>query len=1241
MKKIIPAVIIFFVYEGSYALTLNGNRVIFQTNFPKEKFYKINPTEKVSKLFRFKKPLTQKDIEKYFQEGVESIEYAGDLTYYFYGKRNVIDRLLFKEMKLSFENRENSLIGYAKLSPSLKAKRDLLYGEASKKEDLVLNVVFFDFVDKEEIYKKFKDLSLDVLKIYPNGRSAVVKISSKELKKLLNTPSVKYVEEKINNLKLIEPKKDFSKKRNLVSADMMHVKELWDSPYDLNGKDIKVGVVDGGLVRDTHREFIDGGRSRIVRKNIRGISNHATHVAGTIGAEGLNPKAHGMANKTFIYSYYFNDAYFSSAVLKAYLEDDVMITNHSYGYSDKTRLGEYDYEAYAQDDNIYKHPYILQFLAAGNDRGSTGYSDYGITKGPINSKNVFTIGAVKTDKKLTYFSSTGPVRDGRVKPDLVADGWSLYSCGGDSDSSYVNMSGTSMATPSATGAAVLAAEAYKNVTGEDIRADILKAVLFNSAEDLGREGPDYEYGYGFINLKKAVDLINTLNTSSPLIYTDSIAHQEEKVLTFYVNEQKDVKITISWIDPAGDPNNQERTLVNDIDIKVVGNGKVYYPYTLDKNHPDAPAVKIMPNHTDNSEQIEIKNMPKGRYTLIIKGTLITTDKQDFAIASTVPLLSEVFSVIEFNPKDLYFGNVSVFKESVHKSVEIKNSGSKDLTIYNIDLLNKEDFFINFDISNGCPSSYPFILSPSKKCDFEIYSKPSKEGEIVSKIEISNDSSNDSEASLNLKVDAIDDAPKIALSHELKFDFDSEKDILDKESGWSLEEGCLRSKKIENSQKTDYSFTAKVLKGGEIFFNYSISSELDYDYFKFYINGEEEYSDSGIKKHISYSKTLPKEGEYKFDFEYVKDFEVSLGEDSFCIDYIDIKNAVFEGWTFENTEVLKTSSWKVLSVLNQGVSKLKVSDISLDDKNFKIDFSKGEKPCKKGTFELKQNEYCTFAIAFSPKKEGEYETVLKIESNAKNEMKEIVLKGKGIKTPSKSKTDKYLSFVTFIYKTVFDMDSLSVSDDIKELKNRLSQGESAFKIVKELMESSKFKSLALSDAKYVNILFSLTKDNDSSLYQKYLSDLKNKKITRNLIRDDLLLKSSSWISFCKESGVTAFSNEDKIEGFIERFYNYSLGRDSDKGGLEYWKRSLINRDKNGVEIGVYFFLSPEFQSKKVSDKELIVSLYRTFLNREPDQGGLNYWLGRMKEGLGKRELIKGFAYSKEFGEIASDYGVDAY
>jgi subtilisin family serine protease len=52
---------------------------------------------------------------------------------------------------------------------------------------------------------------------------------------------------------------------------------------------------------------------------------------------------------------------------------------------------------------------------------------------------------------MTSFSGWGPVDDGRIKPDIVAKGYNVYSTNSTGDAAYTTMSGTSMATPTVTG----------------------------------------------------------------------------------------------------------------------------------------------------------------------------------------------------------------------------------------------------------------------------------------------------------------------------------------------------------------------------------------------------------------------------------------------------------------------------------------------------------------------------------------------------------------------------------------------------------------------------------------------------------------------------------------------------------------------------------------------------------------------------------------------------------------------
>ena len=68
---------------------------------------------------------------------------------------------------------------------------------------------------------------------------------------------------------------------------------LYPGPFSLDGTGVKVGIWDAGRVRKTHQEF---NSIRVVDRNASaGLDDHATHVAGTVGASGVTASAKGMA----------------------------------------------------------------------------------------------------------------------------------------------------------------------------------------------------------------------------------------------------------------------------------------------------------------------------------------------------------------------------------------------------------------------------------------------------------------------------------------------------------------------------------------------------------------------------------------------------------------------------------------------------------------------------------------------------------------------------------------------------------------------------------------------------------------------------------------------------------------------------------------------------------------------------------------------------------------------------------
>ncbi|HTD98733.1 MAG TPA: S8 family serine peptidase [Mucilaginibacter sp.] len=445
----------------------------------------------------------------------------------------------------------------------------------------------------------------------------------------------------------------------------------------------KLAIWDGGWVYKAHQEF--AGKT-ITLKDTSFVIDHATHVSGTLLAKGVYAPAKGMAfNAGTLLSYDFNNdvAEMSAAA------SNLLLSNHSYGDEAGWNFNEgnnhwewfgipgdtvdytfgfYSDRAQAWDKIAFNAPYYLIVEAAGNSRGSTGpavgetYYGYRsasdqtfINKGPrpagissnnsydcisstANAKNILTIGAINplpngpTNSQsiaTTFFSSWGPTDDGRIKPDLVGNGLNVLSAGSSSPTSYITFSGTSQATPNITGSLYLLQEYYaeKNA-GNFMRAATLKGLACHTAFDAGNVGPDYIYGWGLLDMKKAAQAI-TDNSVKSLIREVSLAQGKQQNYNVVASGNGALVATISWTDPEGtittDGTINSRTpkLVNDLDIRVSDGTTTFTPWVLDPANPGAAATKG-DNIRDNVEQVYIANATPGKaYTITVshKGIL--------------------------------------------------------------------------------------------------------------------------------------------------------------------------------------------------------------------------------------------------------------------------------------------------------------------------------------------------------------------------------------------------------------------------------------------------------------------------------------------------------------------------------------------------------------------------------------------------------------------------------------------
>lgn len=106
---------------------------------------------------------------------------------------------------------------------------------------------------------------------------------------------------------------------------------------------------------------------------------------------------------------------------------------------------------------------------------------------------------------------------------------------------------------------------------------------------------------------------------------------------------------------------------------------------------------------------------------------------------------------------------------------------------------------------------------------------------------------------------------------------------------------------------------------------------------------------------------------------------------------------------------------------------------------------------------------------------------------------------------------------------------------------------------------------------------------------------------------------------------------EISGEAFRIYQAAFDRAPDEGGLGYWIHRLDNGADLTTTVAQSFIDSPEFQQTygpNVSNNEYITLLYNNVLNRDPDQGGLDFWNGQMSQGMSRASVLVNFSESAE-------------
>jgi serine protease AprX len=357
--------------------------------------------------------------------------------------------------------------------------------------------------------------------IYDNIKAFAGSMKKVQIEELKNLPFVKQVEPDLevtafmstasNYYGATKARTDFGVTGNMDGSETTYSKN-----------DVVVAVIDTGIY--TGHVDLDGGKVIAWKDYVNGRTSpyddngHGTHVSGIIAGTGEGNSAYrGVAPGAALIGLKVLNASGSGTTSNIIAAVDWCITNKSTynirvinmslgssGSSDGT-------DTLSQAVNNAYNNGIVPVVAAGN----SGPARYTIGS-PAAAANAITVGSMADPGEkgffISSFSSRGPTADGRIKPDLVSPGHNITSCGRSSSTSYVTMSGTSMATPFTAGIVALMIDASPSITPSSV-----KSILKSTTIDWGPSGADIDFGSGRLQGYEAVKQAGGFSGTGPTV----------------------------------------------------------------------------------------------------------------------------------------------------------------------------------------------------------------------------------------------------------------------------------------------------------------------------------------------------------------------------------------------------------------------------------------------------------------------------------------------------------------------------------------------------------------------------------------------------------------------------------------------------------------------------------------------------------------------------------------------------
>jgi hypothetical protein len=314
-------------------------------------------------------------------------------------------------------------------------------------------------------------------------------------------------------------------------------------------------------------------------------------------------------------------------------------------------FGEYDSHAQDVDEMMWNNKDFLIVFANGND----GPENTTVTP-PATAKDCLSIGAAEStfpgfpldSENVAFFSSRGPTRDGRVKPDVCAPGFFTFSAFNNdvTDGAFLHDDlagylGTSMATPTVAGCCALVREyfmtgwydpvgastGFMSTGGFTPTAALMKAVIIQSGQPMtgtytGGTIPGTGQGWGRVLLDNALYFPGDTRS---LLVDDNRTGLDSAGLggpsfnsyTVTVGFGQPLDVTMVYTDPPGTAGAGNQ-MINILYVEVRHPNGVDWYLSGAGNFTDSQSVRNCSTiYPDTVQKVRITNPDPGVYTIFV------------------------------------------------------------------------------------------------------------------------------------------------------------------------------------------------------------------------------------------------------------------------------------------------------------------------------------------------------------------------------------------------------------------------------------------------------------------------------------------------------------------------------------------------------------------------------------------------------------------------------------------------